>query len=337
MAGPGARRRGLARPAGTAGHGAAAAHVVVLDYGAKDSIVRLLADAGARVTVVPHDATAADGRCDCDPTACCSPTAPATRRAWTSTSPRCARMLERGTGRCSASASGTSCSAARSGWRPSSCRFGHRGANHPVLEHATGPRARDQPEPRLRGALRRRTATAPTSGVTHVSLYDGTVEGLRAARAAPSGRCSSTPRPRPGRTTRATRWCGSSRSPPRTRGSTADAPARRPRTRSRVIGSGPIVIGQACEFDYSGVQALRVLREEGYETVLINSNPATIMTDPGWADRTYLEPLDLEGVARGARGASGPTRCCRRWAARRRSTWPWSCRARACWTSSASS
>jgi carbamoyl-phosphate synthase large subunit len=66
--------------------------------------------------------------------------------------------------------------------------------------------------------------------------------------------------------------------------------------RIAVIGSGPIVIGQACEFDYSGTQALRVLRDEGYETVLINSNPATIMTDPGWADRTYLEPLDLEGV-----------------------------------------
>ena len=63
-----------------------------------------------------------------------------------------------------------------------------------------------------------------------------------------------------------------------------------------LIGSGPIVIGQACEFDYSGTQALRVLRDEGYRTVLINSNPATIMTDPGWADRTYLEPLDLEGV-----------------------------------------
>ncbi|MFM7247809.1 MAG: carbamoyl-phosphate synthase large subunit, partial [Actinomycetota bacterium] len=64
-----------------------------------------------------------------------------------------------------------------------------------------------------------------------------------------------------------------------------------------VIGSGPIVIGQACEFDYSGVQALRVLREEGYETVLVNSNPATIMTDPGWADRTYIEQLDVEGIA----------------------------------------
>jgi carbamoyl-phosphate synthase large subunit len=64
-----------------------------------------------------------------------------------------------------------------------------------------------------------------------------------------------------------------------------------------VIGSGPIVIGQACEFDYSGSQALRVLRAEGMRTVLVNSNPATIMTDLGWADRTYLEPLDLEGAA----------------------------------------
>jgi carbamoyl-phosphate synthase large subunit len=63
-----------------------------------------------------------------------------------------------------------------------------------------------------------------------------------------------------------------------------------------VIGSGPIVIGQACEFDYSGSQALRVLRAEGMRTVLINSNPATIMTDGWWADRTYLEPLDLEGA-----------------------------------------
>src|SRR6184192_1700183 len=64
-----------------------------------------------------------------------------------------------------------------------------------------------------------------------------------------------------------------------------------------LIGSGPIVIGQACEFDYAGCQALKVLREDGYRTVVVNSNPATIMTDPGFADRTYLEPLDLEGVA----------------------------------------
>ncbi|MBN1557335.1 MAG: carbamoyl-phosphate synthase large subunit [Lentisphaerae bacterium] len=61
-----------------------------------------------------------------------------------------------------------------------------------------------------------------------------------------------------------------------------------------LIGSGPIVIGQACEFDYSGVQACKALREEGYELVLVNSNPATIMTDPEFADRTYLEPLTPE-------------------------------------------
>jgi len=58
-----------------------------------------------------------------------------------------------------------------------------------------------------------------------------------------------------------------------------------------IIGSGPIVIGQACEFDYSGTQACKVLREEGYRVVLINSNPATIMTDPELADRTYIEPI----------------------------------------------
>jgi carbamoyl-phosphate synthase large subunit len=61
-----------------------------------------------------------------------------------------------------------------------------------------------------------------------------------------------------------------------------------------LIGSGPIVIGQACEFDYSGTQACKALREDGYRVVLVNSNPATIMTDPGTADRTYIEPLTPE-------------------------------------------
>ncbi len=64
-----------------------------------------------------------------------------------------------------------------------------------------------------------------------------------------------------------------------------------------LIGSGPIVIGQAAEFDYAGCQALKVLREDGFRTIVVNSNPATIMTDPGFADRTYIEPRDLEGVA----------------------------------------
>src|SRR6478736_5523081 len=65
-----------------------------------------------------------------------------------------------------------------------------------------------------------------------------------------------------------------------------------------VIGSGPIVIGQACGFDYSGTQACRVLREEGIRVVLVNSNPATIMTDPEFADATYIEPITPEIVAK---------------------------------------
>jgi carbamoyl-phosphate synthase large subunit len=64
-----------------------------------------------------------------------------------------------------------------------------------------------------------------------------------------------------------------------------------------IIGSGPIVIGQACEFDYSGAQACKALRQEGYEVVLINSNPATIMTDPELADQTYVEPLSAACAA----------------------------------------
>src|SRR2546427_10727226 len=68
-----------------------------------------------------------------------------------------------------------------------------------------------------------------------------------------------------------------------------------------IIGSGPIVIGQACEFDYSGTQACKALRADGYEVVLVNSNPATIMTDPDLANRTYVEPLSrayLEEIIR---------------------------------------
>jgi len=65
-----------------------------------------------------------------------------------------------------------------------------------------------------------------------------------------------------------------------------------------VIGAGPIIIGQACEFDYSGTQAIKALKEEGYRVVLVNSNPATIMTDPEFADATYIEPITPEIVAK---------------------------------------
>ena len=75
-------------------------------------------------------------------------------------------------------------------------------------------------------------------------------------------------------------------------------PKRTDITSILIIGAGPIVIGQACEFDYSGVQAVKALKEEGYRVILVNSNPATIMTDPGLADATYVEPITPEFVAK---------------------------------------
>ena len=85
-----------------------------------------------------------------------------------------------------------------------------------------------------------------------------------------------------------------------------------------IIGSGPIVIGQAAEFDYSGVQACKVLMEEGYEVVLVNSNPATIMTDPEFATATYIEPLNARDRRGGDRAASARMRCSGRSAVRPR-------------------
>ena len=75
-------------------------------------------------------------------------------------------------------------------------------------------------------------------------------------------------------------------------------PKRKDIKKVLIIGSGPIIIGQACEFDYSGTQACKALRKLGYEIVLVNSNPATIMTDPGTADVTYIEPLDLQSMTK---------------------------------------
>ena len=71
-------------------------------------------------------------------------------------------------------------------------------------------------------------------------------------------------------------------------------PKRRDIKKILVVGAGPIIIGQACEFDYSGTQACKALKDEGYEVILLNSNPATIMTDPDVADKTYIEPISIE-------------------------------------------
>ena len=107
-----------------------------------------------------------------------------------------------------------------------------------------------------------------------------------------------------------------------------------------IIGAGPIIIGQACEFDYSGTQACKTLRAEGYRIVLVNSNPATIMTDPDMADRTYIEPITPEIVAKIIAKERTPypaaSRCCRPWAARPRSIARCRCARWACSSASTS-
>ena len=94
-------------------------------------------------------------------------------------------------------------------------------------------------------------------------------------------------------------------------------PRRNDLHRILIIGSGPIVIGQACEFDYSGTQAAKALRADGYEVILVNSNPATIMTDPDLADKTYVEPL-TQDISKRLSSANVPNAYCPRWAARPR-------------------
>ena len=174
--------------------------------------------------------------------------------------------------------------------------FGHRGANHPVKDLTTGRIEITAPEPRLRRPRPRRRAH--DRGRRAGALGDR----LRRRRADPS----EPLRPH-GRGARAARRHGRHGAvPPRGRPRPHDSlylfdrfldaiaaamPRRDDIEQILLLGSGPIVIGQAAEFDYSGTQACKVLKDEGYEVILVNSNPATIMTDPEFADATYIEPL----------------------------------------------
>ena len=252
--------------------------VAVVDYGCKRSILRRLAGAGAHVTVFPHTVDADElARYD----AVLLSNGPGDPEPLEDEVAVVTDLLGRVPmlGICL----GHQLLGLATGHATFKLPFGHRGANHPVLER----RSRRV----LVTSQNHGFAVAPTDDAeaTHVSLYDGTVEGfdfpeLRAAL----GSVPSRGRPGPARRL----------ADPRTLGRGACAVPRRTDLKSIcLIGSGPIVIGQACEFDYAGCQALKVLREDGFRTIVVNSNPATIMTDPGFADATYLEPLDLEGVA----------------------------------------
>ncbi len=244
------------------------------------------------------------------PTGSSSPTVPATRPRCPASSRRSAPCCSDGRSRSSASASATSCSPPRSAARTYKLPFGHHGGNHPVQQAGDGPGGDHLPEPQLRG---RPSTPSSSLEVTHVNLNDGVVEGL-ASRDVPAFSVQYHPEAGPG--PHDARYLfeefralmdatGAAQVPAAVRSRLM--PRRDDLESILVIGSGPIVIGQACEFDYSGTQACRVLAEEGFRVVLANSNPATIMTDPGMADRTYVEPLDPD-VARGDHRAGAPGR-----------------------------
>ena len=200
------------------------------------------------------------------------------------------------------------------GARTMKMKFGHHGANHPVQDLDSG---RVFITSQNHGFAVDEATLPANVRATHRSLFDGSLQGL-AFKDRPAFGFQGHPEASPGphdlkplfeRFNHLMLRRLQSQAAP---GGGAGAPAGRPaRAELRtnvpkrtdiesilIIGAGPIIIGQACEFDYSGAQACKALREEGYRVILVNSNPATIMTDPEMADAIYIEPVNWRTVAR---------------------------------------
>ena len=269
--------------------------IAVVDYGVKTNILRSLRQRGCRVLVLPHTATWADieaAKVDGlvlsngpgDPAVLDGPVELA--KAAIGRIPLLGICL------------GHQVIGRAAGATTSRLRFGHHGANHPVKDldtgrvHITSQNHEFQVD----------ASSVPVGGfyVSQLNLNDGSVEGL-AHRALPVFSVQYHPEGCPGPQDNQyvyDRFLEMARTKrPPAPSSAPKAPQPRPH-KVLILGSGPIVIGQAAEFDYAGTQACKALREEGISTVLVNSNPATIMTDEGVADRVYLEPLTVEAVTK---------------------------------------
>ena len=269
--------------------------VVVVDYGVKANILRSLRERGSRVVVLPHtatwddvSATGADGLVlsngPGDPAVLDGPVELA--REALGQIPLFGICL------------GHQIMGRAAGATTSRLPYGHHGANHPVKDldtgrvHITSQNHEFQVD----------AASIPAGDfyVSQRNLNDGSVEGL-GHRTAPAFSVQYHPEGCPGPQDNQhlyDRFLDMVRSrAPVARAVVGRTEEPKPR-KVLILGSGPIVIGQAAEFDYAGTQACKALREEGIETVLVNSNPATIMTDEEVADRVYLEPLTVEAVER---------------------------------------
>src|SRR5213593_4560541 len=269
--------------------------IAVVDYGVKANILRSLRERGCRVVVLPHTATWADVQ------------AAGADGLVLSNGPGDLAVLEgpvelarRALGQMPmfGICLGHQILGRAAGATTSRLPYGHHGANHPVKDFDTG---------RVHITSQNHEFQVDAASIPHGDFYvsqrnlnDGSVEGL-GHRTLPAFSVQYHPEGCPGPQDNQhlyDRFVDMVRSrAPVARAVAGMAEAARPR-KVLILGSGPIVIGQAAEFDYAGTQACKALREEGIETVLVNSNPATIMTDEEVADRVYLEPLTVETVER---------------------------------------
>ena len=269
--------------------------IAVVDYGVKANILRSLRERGCRVVVLPHtaswaevEALGADGLVlsngPGDPAVLDGPVELA--RQALGRVPMFGICL------------GHQVMGRAAGATTSRLPYGHHGANHPVKDLDTGRVhiTSQNHEFQVDGA----SIPAGDFYVSQRNLNDGSVEGLGHKRL-PAFSVQYHPEGCPGPQDNQhlyDRFIDMVRSrAPVARAIAGMKDEPRPR-KVLILGSGPIVIGQAAEFDYAGTQACKALREEGIQTVLVNSNPATIMTDEGVADRVYLEPLTVESVER---------------------------------------
>jgi carbamoyl-phosphate synthase large subunit len=269
--------------------------IAVIDYGVKSNILRSLRERGCRVVVLPHTATWADVRSlGADGLVLSNgPGDPAVLDAPVQLAREALGQIPL-FGICL----GHQIIGRAAGATTSRLPYGHHGANHPVKDldtgrvHITSQNHEFQVD----------DASIPPGDfyVSQRNLNDGSVEGL-GHRKVPAFSVQYHPEGCPGPQDNQhlyDRFIEMVRSQaPLARAIAGMKEQARPR-KVLILGSGPIVIGQAAEFDYAGTQACKALREEGIETVLVNSNPATIMTDEEVADRVYLEPLTVDSVER---------------------------------------
>jgi len=266
--------------------------ITVVDYGVKRNILRSLRARGVEVDVLPHDSSL-ETILERRPHAVVLSNGPGDpaqlQSAVVATRQLIARLPVLGI------CLGHQLVGQAAGALTRRLPFGHHGGNHPVLDLRTGRVTMTSQNHEFEVDAESLPAGSGFR-VSHRNLHDGSVEGLvhdhlpvRSVQFHPEG----APGPQDNQAIFddfLDLIAGRDPAPIAVR-----RPTRRP-TSVLVIGSGPIVIGQAAEFDYAGTQACKALREEGVRTILVNSNPATIMTDEGIADRVYIEPLTVEAV-----------------------------------------